>query len=148
MSDSHRRKSALFDIVEMHMEDADYFVFLGDMDDDFDEVLFAYPRLRHIRVVGNNDFSSPYPFSDELKANGKKVYMCHGHKHYVKHGYSELISYAKNIGADVCLFGHTHTQYTDYIDGLYIMNPGAVCNYEYGIVDIVDNGIMLIPAKI
>lgn len=148
LSDSHRRRSTLFDIVELHKDDADMFIFLGDIDDDFDEILFAYPHLKHIRVVGNNDFSSPHPPFRETKLNGKKVYICHGHTHYVKHGYQMLVSHCQNIGADICLFGHTHEQYTTYLNGLYIMNPGAVCNGEYGIIDIVDKGVMLIPSKI
>ena len=85
LSDSHRRRSILFEIVEKHFEDADLFIFLGDVDDDFDEVLFAYPHLRYIRVVGNNDFSSTHPLFRETILNGKKVYLCHGHTQYVKY---------------------------------------------------------------
>ncbi len=148
ISDSHKRMGNLFDIIERHMDNADLFIFLGDMDDDFDSVLELYPRINYRRVVGNNDWYSTNALFGEITFNGKKVFYCHGHTYHVKHGYQEIISHSKAIGADICLFGHTHTQFTDYDDGLYIMNPGAVCNGEYGIADIENNGIMLIKAKL
>lgn len=148
MADSHRRVSTLLDIVEKHKSTTDLFLFLGDIDNDFDEVLMMYPSIRYMRVVGNNDFYSTYPLFREVMLAGKRVYFCHGHTHYVKHGYQDIIRHCKNIDADICLFAHTHTQYADYVDGLYIMNPGAVSNGEYGMIDIVDNGVMLIPCKI
>lgn len=148
MSDSHKRTGNLFDIVERHMDNADLFIFLGDIDDDFDDILTMYPNIHYRRVAGNNDWYSNHPLFREITFNGKKIFFCHGHTYYVKHGYESLISHCKNIGADICLFGHTHTQYTSYDNGLYIMNPGAVCNSEYGIIDIVENGIMMIPSKI
>lgn len=148
MSDSHKRIGNLFDIVERHMDNADLFLFLGDIDDDFDHVLMLYPNINFKRVAGNNDWRSPHPLFREINFNGKKIFFCHGHTHYVKHGYENIISHCKSINADICLFGHTHTQYTAYDNGLYVMNPGAVCNGEYGIIDVVDNGIMMIPSKI
>ncbi|MFR3419646.1 MAG: metallophosphoesterase family protein [Eubacterium sp.] len=43
----------------------------------------------------------------------------------------------KRRNADIVLFGHTHNQYTEYLDGLYIMNPGSVgMNGDYGVIDI------------
>lgn len=148
MSDSHKRTGNLFDIVEKHMNNTDLFIFLGDIDDDFDDILTMYPNISYRRVAGNNDWYSSHPLFREITFHGKKIYFCHGHTHHVKHGYENIISHCKNIQADICLFGHTHTQYTAYDNGLYIMNPGAVCNGEYGIIDVVDNGIMIIPSKI
>lgn len=148
LSDSHKRIGNLFEIVEKHMANTDLFIFLGDIDDDFDNVLMLYPDIKFKRVSGNNDWHSNHPLCDEIIFNGKKIFFCHGHTYYVKHGCERIISQCKSIGADICLFGHTHTQYTSYDDGLYIMNPGAVCMGEYGIIDVMDNGIILIPSKI
>lgn len=148
LSDSHRANGRLLDIIEKHTDTADLFIFLGDMDDDFDNVLMLYPDLKYKRVAGNNDWHTTHPYEQLIGFNGKKIFFCHGHTYRVKHGYSDIISHAKNIGADICLFGHTHMKYCDYSDGLYIMNPGAVCMGEYGMIDIEKNGIMLIPSKI
>ena len=61
-----------------------------------------------------------------------------------------IIDEAKKKGADIVLFGHTHLQYTDYIDGLYVMNPGSVGMFgQYGVIDITDKGdVMLIEEKL
>ena len=55
---------------------------------------------------------------------------------------------AREAHADICLFGHTHQQMTDYRDGLYLMNPGAVAEGCYGMVDITPGGIMLLPCRL
>lgn len=148
MSDSHGAVGTLLDIVERHMDNTDLFLFLGDMDNDFDELLMAYPNIKYKRVVGNNNWSSPHPTSDFITLNGKKIFFTHGHIFHVKHGNEEIISYCRKIGADVCLYGHTHNQFTNYDDGLYIMNPGAAFTGAYGVVDITPKGIALIANKI
>ena len=148
MSDSHKAVGTLLDIIERHKNNADLFIFLGDVDNDFDEVLMAYPDIRYKRVVGNNDRFSTNPASDMITMNGKKIFFTHGHIFHVKRGNEEIIEYCRKIGADLCLYGHTHRQFTDYDNGLYIMNPGAAFKGEYGVADITDNGIALITNKI
>lgn len=148
MSDSHRLKSNLFEIVEKHMGSTDLFIFLGDGEDDFDDVTALYRDLRFERVAGNCDWYSTLPLYKEIMFDGKKVFFSHGHPFRVKHGYDEIIGEARRRGADICLFGHTHTQYTAYDDGLYIMNPGSVASGEYGIIDVTPGGIALLPEKL
>lgn len=148
MSDSHRAKGNLFEIVEKHMKTTDLFLFLGDGEDDFDEVLMLYPDIKYDRVCGNCDWYSTYPLYKCIDAGGKKIFFSHGHPFHVKFGYEEIIRESRSAGADICLFGHTHNQFTEYRDGLYIMNPGSVADGRYGMIDIVENGIMLIPLRI
>lgn len=148
MSDSHRAKGNLFEIVEKHMDTADLFIFLGDGEDDFDEALMLYPKLKYERVSGNCDWYSTYPLYKEINFDGKKVFLSHGHPFHVKFGYGEIISEAKGRNADICLFGHTHTQYTSYEDGLHIMNPGSVASGEYGMIDITPKGIALLRERL
>lgn len=148
LSDSHRSKRNLFDIVELHMRDADLFIFLGDGEDDMDDVLALYPMLKCERVAGNCDWYSTLPLFKEITVSGKKVFFSHGHPFGVKHGYDDIIKEARLRGADICLFGHTHNQYTKYDDGLYLMNPGSVASSEYGMIDITGSGIALIEARI
>ncbi|MGN1203022.1 MAG: YfcE family phosphodiesterase [Eubacterium sp.] len=148
LSDSHRAKGNLFDIVEMHMATADLFIFLGDGEDDFDDVLALYPNLKYERVAGNCDWYSTHPQYKTIDAGGKKIFFSHGHPFRVKFGYDEIIKEARSVNADICLFGHTHNQYTNYDNGLYIMNPGAVCDSKYAMIDIINAGIVLIPASL
>ncbi|MBQ9531714.1 MAG: YfcE family phosphodiesterase [Eubacterium sp.] len=147
-SDVHKRTSALFDIVERHIDNADLFINLGDSANEIEELLMVYPDLKIECVAGNCDFSSTYPLTKLLNCAGKQVFITHGHPFYVKHGYEVLKQKAKSVKADICLFGHTHFPITEIDDGIYYMNPGAVCDYSYGIIDIVDSKVMAYNTKI
>mgnify|MGYP000869895504 CR=1 FL=1 len=119
-------------------------------EDDFDAVIDAYPHIKYERVCGNCDWYSNYPDKMEIEFAGKRIFFSHGHPYNVKFGYENIIAEAKRRNADIVLFGHTHNQYTEYIDGLYIMNPGSVgMNGDYGVIDITSKGdIMLIEEHI
>lgn len=142
-SDVHRRTGILLDIIERHYETTDLFINLGDSENEVDEALMVYPKLKIERVAGNCDWYSTLPASKIINARGKKIFISHGHQQYVKHGYQMIEEKAKEIGADICLFGHTHTPYVERKDGIYYMNPGAVCNSLYGIIDIEPSGIIM-----
>ena len=148
MSDSHRRTSLLLNIIERHKDNADLFLFLGDGNDDLDNALMIHPDIKIDRVSGNCDFYSTYPASKVIDFAGKRILFTHGHPYYVKHGYSDIQREARSVGADICLFGHTHIPYVDIIDSIHYMNPGSVSDGVYGIVDIESSGIMAYNAKI
>lgn len=147
-SDSHRATGNLFEIIEKHLKDADLFIHLGDGEHDTDDVLLLYPQLPMERVAGNCDWYSELPLYKTISAGGRRIFFSHGHPFHVKMGYDEILQEAAAQHADICLFGHTHIPYTAYINGLHVMNPGAVMNGCYGMIDITDSGIMLLPAKL
>ena len=93
-------------------------------------------------------WGSDLPAWGTAKLGGKTVLYTHGHPFHVKFGLAELEQAAREAHADICLFGHTHQQMTDYRDGLYLMNPGAVAEGCYGMVDITPGGIMLLPCRL
>ena len=72
--------------------------------------------------------------------DGYKVLMCHGHTYGVKMSYMHLELHAKEVGADLALFGHTHKLFYDKHNGLAMMNPGSIgaplwgCMPSYGII--------------
>lgn len=148
MSDSHGANQKLFDIIEMHLDDADLFIFLGDGEKDFEYATYLYPEMKYYQVAGNCDFGSELPAYDEIKFDGKTVFFSHGHPFYVKYGYSDIISEAQRRGANICLFGHTHNQHSLKQDGIYVMNPGSVREGFYGMIDIVNGHIIMIDCKI
>lgn len=148
MSDSHRRVSALLDIIERHKDNADLFLFLGDGNDDLDEALIMYPDINLDRVSGNCDFYSPYPTSKVIEFDGKKILFTHGHPYYVKHGYQDIQREARSIGADIVLFGHTHISYIEVVDSIHYMNPGSARDGVYGVADIEPSGIMMYHSTI
>lgn len=146
-SDSHRCQGILNDIIERHYQNADLFISLGDGEDDVDTALLLYPNIKIERVAGNCDWDSSLPLYKRISFAGKTIFFSHGHPFGVKHGYEMIEKRAKIENADICLFGHTHIPYTEYKDGIYYMNPGAVCDSIYGIIDIEDSGIMTYNVK-
>ncbi|MBR6518217.1 MAG: metallophosphoesterase family protein, partial [Oscillospiraceae bacterium] len=52
--------------------------------------------------------------------------VCHGDGYYVKMGLLPLRKRCLAMGADIALYGHTHRQYYEYLEGLYLFNPGSV----------------------
>lgn len=147
-SDSHRRRNNLYDIIDRHKENAELFINCGDSEGDIENIPFIYPDVRMECVAGNCDFGSTLPNFKVLSFAGKKIFFCHGHTYGAKHGYERLLEAAKAEEADICIFGHTHTPYIEKIDGIYLINPGAVCNSSYAVIDIVDGKINAYHAKI
>ena len=141
-SDTHRRNRDFFKIVECHKDSTDLFINLGDSEEEVEDFKMYYPHFKIECVIGNCDWNGSYPVYKMLKCADKKVLITHGHKFYVKHGYQALEEFAKQEGADIVLFGHTHTPYCETVDGILYMNPGAVCHGSYGIIDIEKSGIM------
>ncbi len=146
ISDSHRRVSSIFEAVEAH-PDIQHIVFLGDGADDLDMLTMVYPNKSYYAVCGNCDFTSTLPTSKTFTINGKVIYACHGHLHRVKEGYDRAITAAKEAGADILLFGHTHIALSTYYNGIHILNPGSIGQpingrASYGIVEITDKGIV------
>ncbi len=89
-SDSHRAAGNLLDIVELHLEDSDVLLFLGDGENDLENVRMLYPRLHILQVAGNCDWGSDLPAWGTAKLGGKTVLYTHGHPFHVKFGLAEL----------------------------------------------------------
>lgn len=147
-SDTHRDSRDFFNILDRHEKNADLFINLGDSEHEMELLELTRPNLSIKSVSGNCDWNSTAPLEQIITVGGKRVFFTHGHKYYVKHGLQELQRRAKEINADICLFGHTHEPYTDIVDGIYYMNPGAVCHASYGVIDIEPSGIMMYTNRI
>lgn len=145
-SDSHRHSPPLDRIVRAH-PDAWCFLHLGDGALDLEALRVRHPNHAFRGVRGNNDWSTVFPESDMLCCEGKRIFFTHGHTFRVKLGLDDLERYARGLGADIALFGHTHTPFQDYRGGLYMMNPGSVAHPlsgkpSYGFVDITGAGVV------
>ncbi len=144
VSDSHGMTKKLSEIVRRQTK-AEVVLFLGDGESDFDHVKAEFPEKMFIGVRGNNDWCSSLKNTEVISIEGVRIFMTHGHTYHVKYGLSELKMSARSAKADILLYGHTHDPYTEYDDGLYIMNPGAVLGYpsEYGVIDIQNGQILM-----
>lgn len=128
--------------------DAEAVVFLGDGAGNF-EACKKLLNGKHVYAVkGNNDFCCEYPKNRVITENGTNIYITHGHYEYVKSGLHRLLSETRSNGCTLALYGHTHIQKTDYVNGIYLFCPGALMKGEYGVVDLTDNGLICIGMKL
>lgn len=141
MSDSHGSPDIVSDILYMH-KDADAVIVLGDGLNDYAGKELSEGSKEFFFVSGNCDFYSIYNDEEFREFAGKKIFFCHGHKYGVKHGYEDIEARAEKLGADICLFGHTHIPYSDYRGGIYYLNPGAVRSGKFGIITIKNGQIL------
>lgn len=152
LSDSHGAKYAAEEVLELQKSAKDV-IFLGDGLRDIEAIENFYPDHRFYKVAGNCDFSSGAKNADLIEIGDRKIFYTHGHLFHVKYGLYELKAAARQRGADIVLYGHTHEAFTDYDDGLYIMNPGSLSaqgsgRNEYGFIDITPAGIVTCTAKL
>ncbi len=153
-SDSHGNCVNMQKAVDMH-PDARYILHLGDGINDLD--MLKTGNIKTYTVNGNFEdgfFSAKkgLPFQC-VEIEGKKIFMCHGHRQKVGFGLQNLYYTALENGADIALYGHTHVKYNKYTPleekGLHIFNPGSISRprdniySSYGIIDIQKNGVLL-----
>ena len=136
LSDSHYDTFTMVGAVEK--EKPDIICHCGDHYSDC-AALSRFPDIPLYDVRGNCDKPGGAPDFREITAEGRKIFMTHGHLYGVKYDLKDLINNAMLRNADILLFGHTHYPYLRELDGLYIMNPGAAKNGVYGLVTI-DSG--------
>lgn len=146
-SDSHGRLDRMRAAVERQSE-ADVAVFLGDGANNLNDCRALLDGKEVYAVKGNNDFYCDFPLKQIITVNGVNIYICHGHYEYVKSGLGHLLSAARAADCQIALYGHTHVQKYDYIDGVHLFCPGALMSGNFGAVDVTDSGIMCLEMKL
>ena len=143
VSDSHGGSKKLREAIEAQPT-AEVVIHLGDSEIDLGTISSAFPEKMFLAVRGNCDYASDLPVTGEREFEGVKLFFAHGHTFGVKSGLEQAKAAARNCGAKVLLYGHTHRAMTDYEDGLYIMNPGALKGFRpsYGTLDLTPQGIV------
>ena len=144
-SDSH---SALrFMRLCMDSIKPDQVIHLGDHYEDGTVLRQEYPQVLCHQVPGNCDayrMDLSVPSVLQYDIGGVRFYMTHGHLHGVKSGNARLVSAAREAGAGIVLYGHTHeAECYQLPEGLWVMNPGSCRSSggSVGLVHIVDNKI-------
>ncbi|WP_099362104.1 metallophosphoesterase [Fredinandcohnia onubensis] len=121
LSDSHGLTKELLDIKERHKNDVEFMLHLGDS-----ELSSQSEEMSGFSVVrGNCDFDSNYPNDMIVLLNGLKVYMTHGHLYNVKMSLMNLSYRAREVGASIVFFGHSHIAGAELIDDVLFINPGS-----------------------
>lgn len=140
-SDSHRSLSGMRDAVEI--ENPDYVIHLGDLEEDARLLSQEYPTLAVASVPGNCDGFVFSPLQKLVTYGDVRILMSHGHIWGVKGGYGGAIAAARKCDAHILLFGHTHTAYFERLeDGLWVMNPGSIRDSgSYGVITLDGSNI-------
>lgn len=93
-----------------------------------------FVNLPMIVVRGNCDFG--YNYEDEVlyQTPHFAYFITHGHLYNVKLSLEEVSLKAKSLGADICLFGHSHVLNITTEHGVLCLNPGSY-NVSRGVED-------------
>lgn len=124
ISDTHRNEKYI-EIAKKYISSADVLIHLGDNTEDIKELARDFKGDVY-GVKGNCDFSNDYPKEQIINIYNKKIFITHGDLYGVKYGFNNIYYKAKEIGADIVLFGHTHQQLLIEEDGMVFMNPGSI----------------------
>lgn len=143
VSDSHGGIKKLQEVIEAQPT-AEVVIHLGDSEIDLGVLSSSFPDKMFLAVKGNCDYYSELPLTCEREFEGVKLFCAHGHTLNVNSGLEQAKAAARDCGAKVLLYGHTHKAMTDYEDGLYVMNPGALKGFRpsYGTLDLTPQGIV------
>lgn len=127
-SDSHGDSAALTRLLE-RMGHIDAACFLGDVARDADHLRGLLADMPHQPVLyavrGNNDFASLLPDHLLIELTGRRIWMEHGH---LCPSLTTLSLRAREQGAQIALFGHTHQPFCGYDHGVLLLNPGSAGN--------------------
>lgn len=123
LSDTHMNKTFI-DKTIPYLKECDLVIHAGDNFSD-SKYIHKMTNIGVMAVKGNCDFED---VEEELvfEIENKTIFLCHGDKYGVKYGLDNLDKKARNYGANIVIFGHTHTPlFIEKNDILYI-NPGSV----------------------
>lgn len=145
LSDSHENFDSIVRAVERE-KNIDMIIHAGDVNRDVLRIQERWDRIPCAYVIGNNDILVREPMQRTFTFGGRKVFLTHGHLLGVKNSLLRLELAAREEGADICIFGHTHSAYSELKDGMWILNPGASPR-TYGIIEVNNNRDIKIEIK-
>ena len=124
ISDTHGYHKNLDRVLELERP-YQQVIHLGDLEGD-EDYLEAAAGCPVEAVRGNNDYFSPLPQEQIIEIAGKRIFMTHGHYYYVALNEERLKEEARERGADIVMYGHTHKPALTREDDLITLNPGSV----------------------
>lgn len=126
LSDTHNILTNAKTALNKFYEEIDAIFHLGDYYDDAETLASLYPDCRLFAVSGNCDFHSMEPSTKTVEFSKTKIFMSHGHPYGVKYDINRIYYAAREVGAQLCLFGHTHQLFYNKNNDLTILNPGSI----------------------
>lgn len=142
VSDTHGSYRNFKRIMELN-RNADIVVHCGDSRDELGEIMREYPDIEFHAVKGNCDFGTMLDSVDFFTAGGVEFMATHGHLFNVKWGLGELERAAREKGAQVVLFGHTHIAHDELCNGIRLFNPGSAgYGKSFGVIEVKDGQVL------
>lgn len=135
VADSHGDVSLLERQKDL-LNECDLLLHLGDYDQDVDKIM-KFSDIKTEAVRGNNDCSSRFDREKILNIGGYKFFLTHGNRYNVYFGTQSLYYKAREIGADIVLYGHTHLYNFEDHGDVKILNPGSLSLSRDGINSFV-----------
>ncbi len=135
-SDSHQDINSCISVIN-RIIGVDMIVHAGDHASDAQRLASLFDIPVNF-VSGNCDFADA-PKELVFSADGKKIFLTHGHLYNVKNDleYSSLLRRAKELSCDCAVFGHTHQSLCDIKDGITLLNPGSIrYGKTFGVIEI------------
>jgi len=127
ISDTHGDTGNLEYLVRTLGNRLDLLIHLGDGAQDLDRL--PEDALRGIpcmQVKGNMDSDPRLPPSRVTQVRRHLIYVSHGHAALASGTPLPMILAAREAGASVCLFGHTHIPQRTRVEGMLVLNPGSL----------------------
>lgn len=144
VSDTHNKHEYLDMAIEEVQPDRIFHLGDGDGCEIYMEAVAGCP----VEIVrGNCDFASTLPAEVVMRVGAHVVMLTHGHYYQVNYGTEELIEAAREKGADVVMYGHTHVPEISEHHGILVINPGSISyprqrgkEPSYAVVEVDEKG--------
>ncbi len=144
VSDTHNKHEYLDMAIEEVQPDRIFHLGDGDGCEIYMEAVAGCP----VEIVrGNCDFASTLPAEVVMRVGAHVVMLTHGHYYQVNYGTEELIEAAREKGADVVMYGHTHVPEISEHHGVLVINPGSISyprqrgkEPSYAVVEVDEKG--------
>ncbi len=127
VSDTHGEADLLKELATKYKDYTK--IHLGDRG--FDKALLD--ELDFIYVDGNCDYGNNKDKVIEIEGN--TILLTHGDKYQVKYDLGNLYFKALEVSANIVLYGHTHIQSKIEYNGILFLNPGALKDNKYLVID-------------
>jgi hypothetical protein len=143
LSDTHLRVGkSLPDFVREHLTQVDLILHAGDLTQmGVLEELACYAPVRAVR--GNCDsWDVSLPERDIIECEGWKIGLVHGNTGRGSSTPERAYAEFKDTPVDLIVFGHSHTPFLEWRNGILLFNPGSPTDkrrepqYSFGLLDL------------
>ncbi|EKU71777.1 metallophosphoesterase [Selenomonas sp. F0473] len=126
VSDSHGDVRVFEDMLAVPgAADAELWLHAGDHAADA-ETLRLLTEKTVVCVLGNCDYDEDGVYHEtSADVGGHRIFLAHGHLFRVEFGTERLVAAAREAGADIAVYGHTHIAREER-GGVTVLNPGSI----------------------